>query len=192
MSNINAATNLAIEAGVAIVSVNSPPVNAMSTLVRRGLFDAFARALADPAAQAVVLICDGRTFFVGADISELGKPDDGPDFTQLFAAVENATKPVVAAIHGTALGGGFEFALACHYRVAVPSAKVGLPEVNLGVLPAAGGTQRLPRIVGVEVALDLITSGRTLSAVEAHERGAIDALIEEGALRTQAIEFAQR
>jgi 3-hydroxyacyl-CoA dehydrogenase len=192
MGNINAVTNLSVESEIGIVSVNSPPVNAMSTLVRTGLFKAFATVLDDPAAKAVVLICDGRTFFAGADISELGKPDEGPNFAQVLTAVENAAKPVIAAIHGTALGGGFELALACHYRVAVPSAKVGLPEVHLGVLPGAGGTQRLPRIVGVEVALDLITSGRTITAVEAQERGAVDALAREGELRAQAIEFARR
>jgi 3-hydroxyacyl-CoA dehydrogenase len=192
MGNINAVTNLAVESEIGIVSVDSPPVNAMSTLVRTGLFKAFAAVLADSAAKAVVLICDGRTFFAGADISELGKPDEGPNFAQVLTAVENASKPVVAAIHGTALGGGFEFALACHYRIAVPSAKVGLPEVHLGVLPGAGGTQRLPRIVGVESALDLITSGRTITAVEAHARGAVDALAREGELRAQAIEFARQ
>jgi 3-hydroxyacyl-CoA dehydrogenase len=192
MGNINAVTNVAIEDGVGVVTVNSPPVNALSAAVREGLYLAFPKVLADPAAKAVILICEGRTFFAGADISEFGKPDTGPSFAEVLAAIENATKPVIAAIHGTALGGGYEVALTCHYRTAVPSAKVGLPEVNLGLLPGAGGTQRLPRIVGAEVALDLITSGRPVPAGEGHKLGMVDELVGEGKLLPDSIAFAKR
>src|SRR5476651_773671 len=121
-------------------------------------------AIADPEVKAIVLTCAGRTFIAGADITEFGKPPVAPSLAEVEAAIEAAPKPVVAAIHGTALGGGFETALACHYRVAVPSAKVGLPEVKLGLLPGAGGTQRLPRLVGVESALNMIVSGTTVAA----------------------------
>ena len=134
-------------------------MNALSAIVRDGLTAAFDKAIADGAVKAIVLICEGRTFIAGADISEFGKPPKGASLHALFDKMENASKPIVAAIHGTALGGGLEIALVCHYRVAVPSARVGLPEVKLGLLAGAGGTQRLPRIVGAAKALEMVTSG---------------------------------
>jgi 3-hydroxyacyl-CoA dehydrogenase len=194
MGNVNSVTDLNIEQGVAVIVVNSPPVNALSSAVREGLFLAFKQALADNSATAVVLTCDGRTFFAGADISEFGQPAraQGASFADVLNSIEAATKPVVAAIFGTALGGGLETALTCHYRVAVPSARLGLPEVHLGLLPGAGGTQRLPRIVGVEAALDIMTSGRQVKADDALKVGLIDEIVEEGKLREQAIAFAKK
>ena len=147
MGAINAVANLAVEGDVAILSINSPPVNALSQPVRAGITEGMKQAAADASVKAVVLICEGKTFIAGADITEFGKPPQGPSLTEVEDAIEFSSKPVIAAIHGTALGGGLEVALCCHYRVAVPSAKCGLPEVNLGLLPGAGGTQRLPRIV---------------------------------------------
>ncbi len=144
---------------VGILTIDSPPVNALGHAVRVALHDGLAELLANEQVKGIVLTCAGRTFFAGADIPELGKPFQAPGLNEVFGQLENRGKPVVAAIFGTALGGGFETALACHRRIAVPSAKVGLPEVLLGVLPGAGGTQRLPRLVGVEAALDIITSG---------------------------------
>src|SRR5262249_6806742 len=149
-------------------------------------------AIADPAVRAIVLICDGKTFIAGADITEFGKPMQPPSLVEVQDVIEGSPKPVVAAIHGTALGGGLEVALCCHYRVAVPSAKCGLPEVNLGLLPGAGGTQRLPRIVGVEQALDMVTSGKHVDARSAHAAGLIDELVPEDALRASAIAVAQK
>jgi 3-hydroxyacyl-CoA dehydrogenase len=149
-------------------------------------------AAADSAAKAVVLICAGRTFFAGADITEFGKPPKGIPLGELVTLIEDMPKPVVAAIHGTALGGGLEMALGCHYRVAVPSARVGLPEVKLGILPGAGGTQRLPRIVGVERALEMITSGEHVPAPKAKEAGLVDELAPEDGLREAALAFAKR
>jgi 3-hydroxyacyl-CoA dehydrogenase len=181
-----------LEGDIGVIMIDSPPVNALGIKVRRALDDGFRELAGNDAVRAIVLICEGRTFFAGADITELGKPLVSPDLNDVFEMIESGTKPVVAAIHGTALGGGLELALICHYRVAVPSAKVGLPEVKLGVLPGAGGTQRLPRIVGVEVALDLITSGRPIGAEEAFEVGIIDELAEEGRLREGALAFARR
>lgn len=189
MTQVNSVIALEIEDGIALVTVDSPPVNALSAKVREGLHAAFLAAGADTAAAAIVLICAGRTFIAGADISEFGKPSTGPSIRDLQALLENAPKPVVAAIHGTALGGGLELALAAHYRVAVRTAKAGLPEVNIGLLPGAGGTQRLPRIVGVETALDLLTSGRHVSAQDALSMGLIDALVDAD-LRKGAIGFA--
>ncbi len=133
------------ESGVGIVAIDSPPVNALGINVRRGLNEGFEQFAADDAVESIVLICGGRTFFAGADISEFGKAQEGPGLQAVFDLIEDGSKPVIAAIHGTALGGGYELALICHYRIAVPSAMVGLPEVNLGLLPGAGGTQRLPR-----------------------------------------------
>jgi 3-hydroxyacyl-CoA dehydrogenase len=191
MAAINHVVDLSFEAGVAIVSINSPPVNTLSAGVRDGLAAAFKQVLGDAAIQAIVLICEGRTFIAGADIAGFGKPPQGANLLEVLKEIEGASQHVVAAIHGTALGGGFEVALACHYRVAVPSAKCGLPEVKLGLLPGAGGTQRLPRIVGVERALELLTSGEHVGARACFEMGLVDALVEEGKLREGAMAFAR-
>ena len=164
MAAINSVTDLSLDGDIAVLTVDSPPVNALSAAVRDGIRDGMVKAGADPNAKAIVLICGGRTFIAGADISEFGKPPSGASLPETQAAIENAPKPVIAALHGTALGGGFELALMAHYRVAVPSAKVGLPEIKLGLIPGAGGTIRLPRLVGVEKALDMITSGAQLGA----------------------------
>jgi 3-hydroxyacyl-CoA dehydrogenase len=180
-----------VEDGIGVVIVDSPPVNALGASVRKGLLDCFTAFAGDDTVEAIVLICAGRTFIAGADISEFGKPDEGPGLQAVFDIIEHGVKPVVAAIHGTALGGGLETALICPFRIAVPSARMGLPEVNLGLLPGAGGTQRLPRVVGPEVALDLITSGRSISAKEALFHGLVDALAAEGGLREDAIAFAR-
>jgi len=180
------------DGGIGVITIDNPPVNALGIKTRLALDEGFRKFAADDSVKAIVLICGGRTFFAGADISEFGKPPQEPGLHAVFDIIENGTKPVVAAIHGTALGGGYELALICHYRIAVPSAKVGLPEVNLGLLPGAGGTQRLPRIVGVPAALDIITGGAPIGAKKALEYGMIDALAEEGKLREDAIAFARR
>jgi 3-hydroxyacyl-CoA dehydrogenase len=189
---LNKVASYSVEDGVAVVTIDSPPVNALSRDVREGLKLGFEKAEADPAAKATVLICAGRTFIAGADITEFGKPHVPPSVPEVLDLIENAKKPVVAALHGTALGGGFEVALTAHYRIAVPSAKVGLPEIKLGIIPGAGGTQRLPRLVGVEKALDAILSGAPFGARKAHEWGVVDALAEEGKLREDAIAYAKR
>lgn len=176
---------------VAVIIVNNPPVNALSWHVRQGLEDNFKAALADDGVKAIVLRCDGGTFIAGADISEFGKAPRGPDFNAVLNMIEAASKPVVAAIHGTALGGGLETALVCHYRVAVPSAKLGVPEVKLGLLPGAGGTQRLPRVVGVEAAATMTSLGDPVPAPRAKEMGLVDELAGEDSLATDAIAFAR-
>jgi 3-hydroxyacyl-CoA dehydrogenase len=175
---------------IAVVTVDNPPVNALSSSVRQGLADSLAQALADSAVKALVLIGAGRTYIAGADIREFGKPMTGPGLQQLITDYENSPKPIVVAIHGTALGGGLEVALGCHYRVAVPSAQLGLPEVKLGILPGAGGTQRMPRVIGVKAALDMITSGDPIPAAKAKEVGLVDAIVD-GDLLDGAIKFAQ-
>jgi len=176
---------------VGILTIYSPPVNALGLAVRKGLSDGIAALNADPAVQAIVLICGGRTFFAGADIAEFGKPFLVPTLIDVLAELEASAKPVVAAIHGTALGGGLETALVCGYRIAVPSAKFGLPEVKLGLLPGAGGTQRLPRLVGPAVALDMMVSGSPIGAARAVELGIVDRLAGEGRLREDATAFAR-
>jgi 3-hydroxyacyl-CoA dehydrogenase len=179
---------------VALVVVDNPPVNALSWHVRQGLHDGITQAVAG-GAQAVVVICDGRTFIAGADISEFGGgAPEAASLQQVQAAMEDAPVPVIAAIHGTALGGGLEVALCAHYRVAVSGAKFGLPEVNLGLLPGAGGTQRLPRLAGVPKALEMMTSGRHVGSAEALENGIIDEVVDGDldALRAAAIAFAER
>ncbi|KTE11387.1 3-hydroxyacyl-CoA dehydrogenase NAD-binding domain-containing protein [Sphingopyxis sp. H115] len=176
---------------IAVIIVNNPPVNALSWHVRQGLEDNFTAALADDSVKAIVLRCAGATFIAGADISEFGKPPRGPDFNAVLNSIEAASKPVVAAIHGTALGGGLETALVCHYRVAVPSAKLGVPEVKLGLLPGAGGTQRLPRIVGVEAAATMTSTGDPVPAPKAKEMGLVDELAGEDSLASDAIAFAR-
>ena len=189
---LNAVTTISVEGDVAIVTLNSPPVNALSAPVREGLSLGINAAMADSAVKSVVLICDGRTFIAGADITEFGKAPVGPSLQDVQNTIENASKPVVAAIHGTALGGGLEVALTCHYRVAVASAKCGLPEVNLGLLPGAGGTQRLPRIVGAAKALEMMTTGQHVPATACLAMGLVDELAEEGKLRATAIAFAKK
>jgi 3-hydroxyacyl-CoA dehydrogenase len=174
---------------ILIVTSNNPPVNALGAAVRQGLVAAIEQAEGDDAVKAVVITCAGQTFFAGADITEFGKPPVMPWLPQVVDIIEGCTKPVVAAIHGTALGGGLEVALACHYRVAVPSAKFGVPEVKLGLLPGAGGTQRLPRVAGVPKALEMVTGGGMIGAKEAAALGLVDRLIE-GDLVEHAVAYA--
>ena len=176
---------------VAILTVDNPPVNALSQHVRQGLQGGVAQAVADPEVVAVVLVCAGRTFIAGADITEFGKPLAEPGLHEVLDLIEGAPKPVVAGIHGTALGGGLEVALACHYRVGVKTARFGLPEVKLGLLPGAGGTQRLPRVVGVEKALAMIVGGDPIGASEALGHGLIDEIVE-GDLAAAAVTFAEK
>jgi 3-hydroxyacyl-CoA dehydrogenase len=175
---------------VGIIWINNPPVNAISVGVREAIIDGVTKLAQDPELKAGILACEGRTFMAGADITEFGKPPLSPSLHDAIKAVENSAKPIVAAIHGTAFGGGLEVALACHYRVAIASAKVGLPEVKLGLLPGAGGTQRLPRLIGVEAALGVIVSGDPIPATPAAKAGVIDKLIE-GDLLEGAIAYAK-
>ncbi len=175
---------------VLIVLSNNPPVNALSAAVRQGLVEAIDAAEADDAVKAVVIACEGQTFFAGADITEFGKPPVMPWLPMVVDRIEACAKPVVAAIHGTALGGGLEIALGCHYRVAVPEAKLGTPEVKLGLLPGAGGTQRLPRVAGVPKALQMCATGNPIGAKEAFDCGLVDRLVE-GDLVPHAVAYAE-
>lgn len=175
---------------VLIILSNNPPVNALGAAVRQGLVEAIEQVEKDDSVKAAVIACEGQTFFAGADISEFGKPPVMPWLPQVVDAIENCSKPVVAAIHGTALGGGLEIALGCHYRVAVPDAKLGTPEVKLGLLPGAGGTQRLPRVAGVPLALEMCALGNPISAQRAYECGLVDRLIE-GELIPHAVAYAE-
>src|SRR5207244_9459117 len=170
---------------------NNPPVNALSQHVRQGLRDGVTQAIADSAVSALVIVCAGRTFIAGADITEFGKPPREPGLHEVLDLIESSPKPVVAAIHGTALGGGLEVTLACHYRVGVKDARFGLPEVKLGLLPGAGGTQRLPRVVGVEKALGMMVSGDPIRADDALKSGLIDEIVE-GDLTTAGVAFAEK
>jgi 3-hydroxyacyl-CoA dehydrogenase len=163
--------------GIAVITADNPPVNALSQAVRAGMESAFEQAEAK-GCRAIVLACAGRTFFAGADISEFGKPPADPWLPQVLQSIESSPVPVVAAIHGTALGGGLETAMACHYRIAAPDAKLGLPEVLLGLLPGAGGTQWSPRLIGVEGALDLMISGQPIGAKQALAAGLVDRIAQ--------------
>ena len=192
MPTINEVTSLEIKDSVAVLTLNSPPVNALSANVREGLNNGVSAAIEDDSVKSIVIICEGRTFIAGADITEFGQAPKGPSLYDVQDMIENSPKPVIAAIHGTALGGGLEVALTCHYRIAVPSAKCGLPEVNLGLLPGAGGTQRLPRIVGAQKALVMMTSGEHVPASQCHDMGLVDEMAEEGALESDAIKFANQ
>jgi 3-hydroxyacyl-CoA dehydrogenase len=176
---------------IGVITVDNPPVNAISQAVRQGLLEAIRAAEADDSIRAVVLHCAGRTFMAGADIREFGKPPAHPPLPEVIGVIESLDKPVVAALHGTALGGGFETALGCHYRCAVPSARVGFPEVNLGLLPGAGGTQRAPRLMPIADALDLMISGRPIDAGSAQAKGLVDELIEDDLLEG-AVAYAER
>ena len=176
---------------VLVIVSNNPPVNALGAAVRIGLAQGLKEALADDTIKAVVVRCDGRTFFAGADITEFTKPPVEPMLPGVIDALEASPKPVIAAIHGTALGGGCEVTLGCHYRIAVPSAKIGTPEVKLGLLPGAGGTQRLPRVAGIETAVELCAGGSPISASRALAVGLIDKLAGEDSLALDAIAFAR-
>ena len=191
MTAINDVTKLDVIENVGVLTLNSPPVNALSANVREGLDIGIKKAIENSDIQAIVIICEGRTFIAGADISEFGKEPKGPSLFEVQDIMENSSKPVIAAIHGTALGGGLEVALTCHYRIAVKSAKCGLPEVNLGLLPGAGGTQRLPRLVGVEQALKMVTSGLHLPAEQCLQNGLIDKLANNDDLLNDSISFAK-
>jgi 3-hydroxyacyl-CoA dehydrogenase len=175
---------------VAVIVIDNPPVNAGSLEVRRGLLNALRTVAADDAIDAAVIIGAGNTFVAGSDIREFGKPLDEPQLPAVIAAIEACPKPVVAAIHGASLGGGFELALGCDARVCAPGAVVGLPEVTLGMIPGAGGTQRLPRLVGIAAAIEIVCSGRRVPAEEALRLGMVDKLIE-GELRSGAVEYAR-
>jgi 3-hydroxyacyl-CoA dehydrogenase len=174
---------------VAIVLIDNPPVNALSHAVRAGLIEAFESIKRDPAIRAAAIVCAGRTFVAGADIKEFGKPSREPLLNDVIDRLDLIAKPVVAAIHGTALGGGLELALGCHYRLAAPSARLGQPEVKLGLLPGGGGTQRLPRAIGAIAALKMIVTGEPISAAEALKQGLIRE-VAEGDLMKAAIAAA--
>lgn len=179
-----------IKENIAVVTIDNPPVNALSHVVRSGVSDAIQELCKDTSVKAIILICEGRTFCAGADISEFGKPPLSPSLSNLMAKMDQINKPLIAAIHGTALGGGFELALGCHYRIMIEGAKVGLPEVNLGLIPGAGGTQRLPRLIGVAAALEMITSGKPISARKAFEVGVVDRVCDNNLL-VSATKFAK-
>jgi 3-hydroxyacyl-CoA dehydrogenase len=182
---------LRTDGDVAVVTIDNPPVNAMKQEVRAGLLDLVARAAGDPAVAAIVIACAGRTFVAGADITEFGRPSRPPTSIDVVEAIEAAQKPVVAALHGTTLGGGLELALGCHFRVAAPGTRLGLPEIKLGLLPGGGGTQRLPRLVGMDKALAMILTGEPIPAGEALDAGLIDEIVE-GDPVAGAIAFARR
>jgi 3-hydroxyacyl-CoA dehydrogenase len=191
MAKITQSVDLTNRGRVAVLTVDNPPVNALSQHVRQGLRDGITRAQADAAVQAIVIACAGRTFIAGADITEFGKPPAEPGLHGVLDLIEGSSKPVIAAIHGTALGGGLEVTLACHYRVGVKDARFGLPEVKLGLLPGAGGTQRLPRVVGPEKALQMIVSGDPIRADEALKVGLIDEIVD-GDLAAAGVAFAEK
>jgi 3-hydroxyacyl-CoA dehydrogenase len=180
-----------VEDGVGVVTIDNPPVNALGPGVRDGIVEALERGEADPGVKAMVMIGAGRSFIAGADIRQFGKPRALPK-RPVYDVLDGGTKPVVAAMHGYALGGGLEIALACHYRIAVPGTKVGLPEVLIGILPGGGGTQRLPRLIGPKAAMEMIVSGRHVAAAEARALGIIDAIVEGGDLRKEAVAYAKR
>ena len=176
---------------ILVIISDNPPVNALGAAVRQGLESAIREGASDDTVAAIVIRCDGRTFFAGADITEFGKPMQEPGLPAVVDMIEASDKPVVAAIHGTALGGGCEVTLGCHYRVAVPSAKIGTPEVKLGLLPGAGGTQRIPRIAGVALALEMTAKGDPISAKKALDAGLIDRIVGEDSLEADAVAFAR-
>src|SRR5437879_5457430 len=176
--------------GIGVITIDNPPVNALGPGVRDGIVEALEKGEADPSVKAMVMIGAGRSFIAGADIRQFGKPRPTPK-RRTYDVLDESRKPIVAAIHGYALGGGLENALACHYRIAVPSAKVGLPEVLIGILPGGGGTQRLPRLIGPKAAMEMIVSGRHVPAKEAKKLGIIDEIADEKDLRGAAIRYAK-
>jgi 3-hydroxyacyl-CoA dehydrogenase len=191
MMQITDKVSMNVDGNIGYVVIDNPPVNALGQAVREGIAGAIKAADADNAVQAVIIIAEGRTFPAGADITEFGKPPMPPALPEVCQVIEDCTKPVIAALHGTALGGGFEVALSAHYRIALNSAKIGLPEINLGLLPGASGTQRMPRITGAGPALDLMLSGKPIGAVKAAAIGAIDEVVD-GDLKQAATAYAQK
>jgi 3-hydroxyacyl-CoA dehydrogenase len=179
------------DGGVAVITIDNPPVNAMKHEVRIGLLDLALRATGDPDISAVVIACAGRTFVAGADITEFGKPPRQPTAIAVIEAIEACPKPIIAALHGTPLGGGLELALGCHFRVAAPGTRLGLPEIKLGIIPGAGGTQRLPRLMGMDKAMAMILSGDPIPAREALDAGLVDEIVEDD-LVAGAVAFARR
>ena len=177
--------------GIAVLTIDSPPVNALGYDVRKSIVDGFQKASADSHIDAIVLVCKGRTFFAGADIREFGTKPKSPILPEVIATIESSPKLTIAALHGTPLGGGLETALACHYRIALPATRVGLPEVKLGLLPGAGGTQKLPRLTGIPSALEIITSGRQIKSDEALKLRIIDKVCIGDDLSGEAIAFAK-
>jgi 3-hydroxyacyl-CoA dehydrogenase len=191
MIQLTEVATLTVEDGIGLITLNNPPVNALGYAVRKGIADGIDQAVKDDQVKAIIIICEGRTFCAGADIREFGQPPKGPSLGEVLVVLDACPKPTIAAIHGTAFGGGLETALSCHFRVGVPTAQFGLPEVKLGLLPGAGGTQRLPRVVGAEKALTMIAIGNPIPAPEALEVGLIDEMIE-GDLREGALSFAKK
>ncbi|HKR34777.1 MAG TPA: enoyl-CoA hydratase-related protein, partial [Steroidobacteraceae bacterium] len=190
MGAITAVTDLAAAGDVAVLTVNSPPVNALSQQVRDGIVKGMQQAIGNAAVKAIVLICDGRTFIAGADITEFGKPPQPPSLIEVIATLDEVKKPTIAAVHGTPLGGGLELTMGCHFRVAAAGTRLGLPEIKLGLIPGAGGTQRLPRLVGIEKALPMILSGDPIPAKDALGAGLVDEIVE-GDLVAGALKFAR-
>ena len=184
--------SIAVEDGIAVISVNSPPVNALSNAVRDGLYEAFKQAIGDPNASSIVLICEGTTFMAGADLKEVGQGKPLVPLRKIQDLMDASPKCIVAAIHGTALGGGYEIALCAHFRIAEEGAKCGLPEVLVGLLPGAGGTQRITRLIGAEAALEVVALGKHVPARECLRLGMIDRLAERGCLREEALAFAKK
>ncbi len=187
----NNIVTVSLDGDVAVITINNPPVNTITAAVRAGLFTAIAEIRALPGVAAVVLVCEGSTFFSGADIGEFAGPPKEVEYRDLFRQFEQLPVPVVAGMHGVVMGGGLELTLACHYRVAAPGTRFGLPEVTLGVIPGAGGTQRMPRLIGVEKTLDLIISARPVDAATGVALGFIDAQVQ-GDVRAATIEFARK
>ena len=180
-----------IHGAIAEAVIDNPPVNATSASVRQGLAEAIRKVEADPSLSALVVRCEGKTFIAGADIKEFGKPMADPGLPEVMQMMDRATKPIIAAVHGTVLGGGFEVALACHYRIAAPGTKFGFPEVKLGLMPGGGGTQRTPRLAGLATAIKLVTEGNQISADDALKAKLIDAVATGGDLAAEARAFAE-
>ena len=192
MTAVSRSVDLDRRGRIAVITVNNPPVNALSQHVRQGLREGMRAAIADAAVGAIAIVCSGRTFIAGADITEFGKPPQEPSLHDVLDVIESSPKPVVAVVQGTALGGGLEVTLACHYRIGVKSARFGLPEVKLGLLPGAGGTQRLPRLVGLAKALDILLRGRTMGPEEALAIGLVDRVIPAENFLDEVMAFARQ
>ena len=176
---------------VGVITVDNPPVNALGHAVRQGIVDALDKGIADDGAKALLIMGGGRTFPAGADIREFGKPPQEPGLPDVVQTLEDSEKLLVAAVHGTALGGGMEITLGCDYRVALDSAKMGLPEVNLGLLPGAGGTQRLPRLIGAKAAMQAIVEGKPMKAAQLEKMGVVDKVVS-GDLKAEAIAYVEQ